>query len=218
MQRDSNQMRTCTKCGREFPATAEFFNVAVTFSKRMGKRYEGLRGDCLECCQARKRERYKAGGEQARQRVTESTRRRRTRPEVREAERVYAREKKREGRSTEEGAARLRDYVRSWRASNPDRYAKYKKNYRGMTPAIAAKVAARHARKLQATPPWVDLKSILPFYERAAELTKQTGIRYSVDHIHPLKGKNLCGLHVPWNLQVITLSENTAKGNRLCQM
>lgn len=75
----------------------------------------------------------------------------------------------------------------------------------------------RHCDKLQRTPKWltVDQKHLIAeFYKKANYLTKTTGCKYEVDHIVPLRGKNVSGLHVPWNLQVITKSENTKKGNR----
>lgn len=93
--------------------------------------------------------------------------------------------------------------MKAWRQENPD-----KKN------ALSAK---HRAKKLQATPPWLtklDLDHIAMFYEAAAD-QKQYGLDCHVDHIIPLQGKEVCGLHVPWNLQVLPASENISKGNRL---
>lgn len=78
--------------------------------------------------------------------------------------------------------------------------------------------AKRRAAKLNATPKWLtsqDWIDIKRYYKVSQFLTKRTGIKYVVDHIHPLQGGIVCGLHVPWNLQVITDSENTSKGNRI---
>lgn len=49
---------------------------------------------------------------------------------------------------------------------------------------------------------------------QAARLTRRTGIVHEVDHIVPLQGENVCGLHVETNLRVITKAANREKSNR----
>jgi 5-methylcytosine-specific restriction endonuclease McrA len=74
----------------------------------------------------------------------------------------------------------------------------------------------RRKQMSNATPPWLTAKhwaEMQVFYEEARRLTYDTGVLHVVDHIWPIKGKNSCGLHVPWNLQVLMQSENDSKGN-----
>lgn len=104
---------------------------------------------------------------------------------------------------------------RQERLADPERVrGRQKRHYRANKHEYVARVAERRAARLQATPAWVDKTEILAFYAEARRLTKLTGIPHEVDHIHPLRGKLLCGLHVPWNLQVIPRVDNRKKHNR----
>ncbi|MES2634084.1 MAG: HNH endonuclease signature motif containing protein [Pseudomonadota bacterium] len=75
-------------------------------------------------------------------------------------------------------------------------------------------VAKRRSKKLQRTPPWSDLDAMRAIYAEARRLSKATGTAHHVDHIIPLQGKTVSGLHVHTNLQILTGSENSKKRNR----
>lgn len=100
------------------------------------------------------------------------------------------------------------------RSRGREKYHKYKDSWRAVSVAGNAK---RRARKLNATPPWLSKKHITEiqeFYKIAKELRWLSEENLHVDHIVPLNGKDVCGLHVPWNLQILPARQNIAKGNR----
>lgn len=78
----------------------------------------------------------------------------------------------------------------------------------------AAKEALRRARRLQATPAWADTVEIAKIYAEARRQTLATGVPHDVDHIIPLAGVRVCGLHVENNLTVVPSANNKRKGNR----
>lgn len=112
--------------------------------------------------------------------------------------------------------------AREWRKNNPDTYkrmvAKWRKNNSLKYKAYMAMTANnRRTSKIQRTPTWLtedDMFLISEAYELAALRTQMFGFSWHVDHIIPLRGKTVSGLHVPWNLQVIPGAENMRKSNR----
>ncbi|MDQ0571528.1 transcriptional regulator with XRE-family HTH domain [Variovorax paradoxus] len=69
------------------------------------------------------------------------------------------------------------------------------------------------AKALKRMPPWADKKAIKAIYAEARRLTAETGILHQVDHDIPLNGREVSGLHVESNLQVLTHTENSRKHN-----
>ncbi len=129
------------------------------------------------------------------------------------------------------GEARAKERGKKWRADNSEsdkiytieyrskknaarranrtvaRY--YEQNQRRLFPHKHRAIKARRrAAKKNATPNWVDYGAIKTVYERAAAQDKH------VDHIVPLQHPRVCGLHVHWNLQLLTPSENHVKRNK----
>lgn len=81
--------------------------------------------------------------------------------------------------------------------------------------ATLARSSERKAHVKRATPKWVDRAPIVAVYQQCIAATQTTGIPHHVDHIVPLRGKNVSGLHVSWNLTVVPAAENLRKGNRM---
>lgn len=105
-----------------------------------------------------------------------------------------------QARPTEEKQA----YRQKWKANN--------------VVQVRADTKARRRKHRDATPPWLTKKEkteIRQLYQMAITMTKTTGEQYVVDHIIPLRGEFVCGLHVPWNLRVITQAQNLEKSNKL---
>ena len=93
--------------------------------------------------------------------------------------------------------------VLKWKNQNPDRVR-----------AISRK---RQTVKSKASPNWLtetQWAEIDFFYAHAVDCQRVSGEKYDVDHIVPLQGETVCGLHVPWNLQVLPRDVNRRKHNR----
>ena len=95
-------------------------------------------------------------------------------------------------------------------------YSSYKKKNRARYNANNAK---REAAKLNATPNWLNSghKAEIEGLYLYAQIFSQIGEQLHVDHIVPLQGENVCGLHAPWNLQALPASENLSKSNKLIE-
>jgi 5-methylcytosine-specific restriction endonuclease McrA len=109
--------------------------------------------------------------------------------------------------------------IASAQARPDDAKNAYKKKYKQANPDLYRElVSLRRRRFRDATPKWLTPEQRMEIrlkYRLAIEMSRATGIRHAVDHEVPIQGEDVCGLHVPWNLQVITQEENLKKSNKL---
>lgn len=109
-----------------------------------------------------------------------------------------------------------RTRARQWKDNNTERAKFNCQRWRKSNPGRNAhKAMLYEARKRRATPPWVDLKAIEAVYVACAELNASSGRKHHVDHIYPLCSPVMCGLHVPWNLQILPADVNQRKSNKV---
>ena len=111
-----------------------------------------------------------------------------------------------------------KQYMTEYATNNRDKIRKiastWQKNNKGK---VNANTAVRHAAKMKRKPNWLSKEQKLHIrclYQVAAMRTRESGQEWHVDHIVPMQGKDVCGLHVPWNMQVIPATDNMKKNNR----
>jgi hypothetical protein len=168
-------------------------------------------GTCIECRRASEKARYYNDPEKTQARTKKKYQ------ANAEAIRAKRRVTYAENRETEKAVAKIRSA--EWRARNPkhEGVKAAKARYKAANPGkVNAGTVKRRTAKMHRTPAWLtddDHWMIEQAYELAATRTKLFGFSWHVDHVIPLQGKNVSGLHVPTNLQVIPWVDNARKAN-----
>src|SRR3990167_4983491 len=213
--------RKCSKCGKR----KTFYEKSLSRQckqcqlERSRLKYQKTKATVLaRCAEYRKvndskikrylREWY----EKNREHVLERCHKYNARPEVKERERI--RQAARYAQNRDEIQASRRIYYEQ----NPEaqkRFFDYQQSYyNGNKHKFSARRSKRIAVEKHALPKWADQKAIAEFYVLAERKTRDTGIKHEVDHVIPLQGRNVCGLHVENNLRVISQNDNRKKSNK----
>ena len=181
-------LKTCTRCKQDK-------DVGLFYANKRMK--DGLNTFCIKC--------HKADN-------TARKAKNRANPDFKAAELAY--KKIYRGRTVAERSA----YMAQWRAANKQHVTQYSRQYRSANkPKYAYLCQKRKIDLLARTPRWLtpdDFWIMEEAYTLAALRTKMFGVPHHVDHVIPLRGKLVSGLHVPTNLRVVTWKENQRKTNK----
>lgn len=191
-------MRACNICGAEKPLDEFHRDNAAS---------DGRSRRCKECAKARSRRwnaenrAKKSASGKAHYEANKPAYRAYTRKWRSEnAERYRAANAARAARNSQHAVER----VAAWRKENPEWAARKRRE----------DTARRRAMIKRACPPWADHEKIAEVYALADRLSRETGVPHDVDHIIPIAGRLVCGLHVHTNLRAIPASENRKKSRK----
>lgn len=176
---------------------------------------EGLRrvsGACFECAKINLLRSRHSNSERTKAQAQKDAKKARQKPELVEKKRAKDAEYRKNNKE------KFLAGIAEWSKRNPEKVKQYaKKTKLKNRGRVNADTVARRLAKIKRTPAWLtkdDYWMIQQAYELAASRTKLFGFSWHVDHILPLQGKTVSGLHVPTNLQVIPAVDNIRKGNR----
>lgn len=202
--------KTCTKCNVDKPL--EMFGRDARLSS-------GFRADCKECRKAVSDSYYR----QNKSKIVEGAR------EYAEAnkEKIAATKRIRYERERDSILAKQKAYAKEnaekiakahadWHAKNPSKRKQYNRAWIDRNKTHFQSLTAKYrASKYSATPAWAEHAVIGFFYATRAYISEETGEMWHVDHVLPLQGKEVCGLHTHTNLRVVPAIVNLRKGNKL---
>jgi hypothetical protein len=138
--------------------------------------------------------------------------------------------KNRKRKYIEENREKVYEYNRNWRANNQEKVRIRTEAYKDKQIENARKHRLKYPERViyygilrrskiqQATPKWLtkkQRKEMMHIYQSCKARSVFHEESFHVDHIEPLKGKTSCGLHVPWNLQILPAKENIKKSNKI---
>ena len=112
-----------------------------------------------------------------------------------------------------------KDRAKVWRQENPEKVKAnneryYRVHYQKNKKKYFFRAELRKEKIKRATPPWANIEDIQRVYDLCRKISEETGVPHEVDHAIPLKGKNVCGLHVFKNLQIVPQTLNRKKSNK----
>ncbi len=177
--------------------------------------------NCIVCAYERRRraeaadpERFRAYSKSYRSKHKEQRAASKRAYAIANREKVYRRQRE----WVEKNRERVLAQAREWVARNPEKRKEQANAWVKRNLAYANSLwAARQAQKIRAQPEWLTPEQIAEIRRFYKEARDRAGGPWHVDHIVPLRGDNVCGLHVPWNLQIILASENVRKSNKLIE-
>lgn len=229
--------KTCKRCEQ----TKSIGDFGSYFDKRRGKRYQ--RAKCMICVNLGGKDRYhgdevKKTAKLTRQKIQRAD------PEVKARTAAWHRQhnlENAEAISQQKKDYRARPEVKAHEKARSEAYYAARKveiqakrkarleadpklkaaelergrnHYASNVPYYTEKSERYRRRTREAIPAWFDAEKALKIYEDARRLSEETGIPHEVDHITPIQGEMVSGLHWHGNLQILTRTENRAKSNK----